>query len=134
LLERRHDSAGYELDEAETVVCVGVAVGGPTAVQEIGALAERLGGALGGDRHVCEAGWLARNRQIGLFGRAVAPRLYVAVGVDGDDEHLAGPMKAGVVVALDADARSPMLAEADVAVVGDWRETLPALVDALAAG
>ena len=77
---------------------------------------------------------LPHNRQIGLYGRALAPQLYVAVGVDGDFEHVAGPMKAGVIVALDADRDAPMLREADVALVGDWRETLPALVDALTAG
>ena len=74
---------------------------------------------------------LPRNRQIGLYGRALAPLLYMAVGVNADFEHLAGPMKAGVIVALDADVNAPMVREADVALLGDWRETLPTLVDAL---
>ena len=56
----------------------------------------------------------------------------MAVGVNADFEHVAGPMKAGVIVALDGDAGAPMVREADVALVGDWRQTLPALVGALA--
>ena len=131
LVERRHDSAGYLLEEADIVVGVGTGAGGPAAVQEIDALAARVGAPVGGDREACEAGWVPRNRQIGLYGRAIAPRLYIAVGVNGDFEHLTGPMKAASIVALDADARSPMLDAADVALVGDWRDTLPPLLDAI---
>jgi electron transfer flavoprotein alpha subunit len=131
LVERRPDSPALELEEAETVVCVGRSVGDREAVAEIERLAARLGAPVGGDRDACEAGLLPRNRQIGLYGRALAPQLYVAVGVNGDFEHVAGPMKAGTIVALDADRDAPMLREADVALVGDWRETLPALIDAL---
>jgi electron transfer flavoprotein alpha subunit len=131
-LERRRDAPAFDLEEADVVVCVGRAVGDGLA--EVERRAQRLGAAVGGDREACEAGLVPRNRQIGLYGRALAPLLYVAVGVNGDFEHLAGPMKSGTIVALDADPGAPMLREADVALVGDWRETLPALVDALAAG
>ena len=133
LIQRRDDSAAYELEEADVVIAVGAGVGGPAAVQEIDTYAVRIGAAVGGDREVCDAGWVARNREIGLYGRALAPRLYIAVGVNGDFEHLVGPMKAGVVAAIDADQRAPMLAAADIALVGDWRELLPTLVDALSA-
>src|SRR5439155_22621749 len=132
LVRRRLDAPARELEEAETVICVGAVVG--DGLSEVEEQARRLGAAVGGDREACAAGLLPRNRQIGLYGRALAPRLYVAVGVNGDYEHLAGPMKAGVIVALDADPETPMAREADVALVGDWRETLPALVAALAAG
>ena len=130
LVERRLDSSARDLEEAETVVCVGVSVG--DGLGDVEAQARRLGAAVGGDREACDAGLLPRNRQIGLYGRALAPRLYVAVGVNTDFEHIAGPMKAGVIVALDGDAGAPMVREADVALVGDWRQTLPALVGALA--
>jgi electron transfer flavoprotein alpha subunit len=130
LVERRLHAPARDLEEAETVICVGASVGDGLA--EVEAQARRLGAAVGGDREACEAGLLPRNRQIGLYGRALAPALYVAVGVNADFEHLAGPMKAGVIAALDAEADAPMVREADVALLGDWRETLPALVDALA--
>ena len=133
LVERRHepDTAGYELDAAEIVLCAGKGIGSPEAVPEIEAYARRLGAAVGGSRAVADAGWIPKNRQIGLTGRAVAPRVYVAVGVRGAFEHLVGSVKAGVIAALNANERAPIFKAADVGVVGDWRETLPPLVEAL---
>lgn len=132
LLERRDDSPAHELDAADIVVCVGGEVGGPDALREVEALAQRLGAAVGGSREACEAGLLPRNRHIGLYGRPVAPQLYLAVGAEGDYEHLAGSVKAGVIAALNGAPEAPMLAAADVGLVGSWRETLPPLVEALA--
>jgi electron transfer flavoprotein alpha subunit len=66
-----------------------------------------------------------------LLGRQVAPRLYLAVGAAGDYEHLTGSVKAGVIAAVDATAGSDLLAAADVGLAGDWRELVPALVEAL---
>ncbi len=134
LLERRHDpdTAGYELDSASVVLCAGKGIGGPEALPEIEDYARRLGAAVGASRDLADAGWLPKNRQIGLTGRAVAPRLYLAVGVRGAFEHLAGSVKAGVIVALNSNERAPIFKGADVGLVGDWRETLPPLVDALA--
>ena len=125
------DTAAYELDGAEVVVCVGHGVGSAHAVREVEALASRLGAAVGGSRGCCDAGWLPKNRQIGLTGRAVAPRLYLAVGVRGAFEHLVGSVKAGVIVAVNKNERAPIFQAADVGVVGDWRETFPPLVEAL---
>src|SRR2546423_5913449 len=116
LVERRVDSPARGLEEADTVICVGASVG--EGVAEVEAQARRLGAALGGDREACEAGLLPRNRQIGLYGRALAPALYVAVGGNGDYEHVARPMKAGMIVAFDAEAGASMVREADVALVG----------------
>ena len=123
LVARRHepDTAGYELDGAAVVLCVGKGIGGPEALREIEPLAQRLGAAVGASRDVADAGWLPKNRQIGLTGRAVAPRLYLSVG----------SVKAGVIAALNANGRAPIFKAADVGLVGDWRETLPPLVGAL---
>ncbi len=123
LLERREDSAAYELDEADVVVCVGPAFRGP--------IPDLPGTAIGGTREVCSAGRLPRNRQIGLHGRAVAPRVLVAAGVRGDSEHLSGFVKANVVVAVDADSASPMFNAANVGIVADPAAVLPELVSAL---
>ncbi|HEY3069581.1 MAG TPA: FAD-binding protein [Gaiellaceae bacterium] len=133
LLERTHepDTAGYELDEADVILCVGKGIGGPEAIPEVETLAGRLDAAVGGSRAVCDAGWLPKNRQIGLTGRAVAPRLYIAVGVRGAFEHLVGSVKAGVIVALNKNEKAPFLRAADIGLVGDWRETLPPLIEAL---
>jgi electron transfer flavoprotein alpha subunit len=133
LVERTHepDTAGYKLDAADVVLCVGKGIGGPEAIPEVEILARRLNAAVGGSRSVCDAGWLPKNRQIGLTGRAVAPRLYIAVGVRGAFEHLVGSVKAGVIVALNKNEKAPFLRSADVGLIGDWRETLPPLIEAL---
>jgi electron transfer flavoprotein alpha subunit len=130
--ERRPDTAGYQLEAAEVVLCVGKGIGGPEALAEIEEQTRRLGAAVGGSRDVTDAGWIPKNRQIGLTGRAVAPRIYLAVGVRGAFEHMVGSVKAGVIVALNANERAPIFKAADVGVVGDWRETLPPFVTALA--
>jgi electron transfer flavoprotein alpha subunit len=129
--EHRPDTAAYELDAATVCICIGKGVGGPEALPEIEAQAARLGAAVGGSRDVTDAGWLPKNRQIGLTGRAVAPRLLIEVGVRGAFEHMSGSVRAGVIVALNANERAPIFERADVGVVGDWHETLPPLVDAL---
>ena len=129
--EHRSDTAAYELDSAEICLCVGKGIGGPEGIREVEPLAARLGAVMGASRGVTDAGWVPKNRQIGLTGRAIAPRLYLTVGVRGAFEHLAGSRKAGVIAALNVNRRAPIFEHADVGVVGDWRETLPPLVDAL---
>jgi electron transfer flavoprotein alpha subunit len=133
LIQRDHrpDTAGYELDAAAVCVCVGKGIGGPEALGDIEGYAARLGAVVGGSRDVTDAGWLPKNRQIGLTGRAVAPRLLLEVGVRGAFEHLSGSVRAGVIVALNANERATIFEHADVGIVGDWRKTLPPLVDAL---
>jgi len=133
LLERHHepDMAAYELDGADVVLCAGKGIGGPDALPEIVEYARRLGAVVGGSRDVTDAGWLPKNRQIGLTGRAVAPRLYIAVGVRGAFEHLVGSVKAGIIIALNKSERAPIFKAADIGLVGDWRETLAPLVEAL---
>jgi electron transfer flavoprotein alpha subunit len=133
LLERLSESAAYSLDEAATVVVAGPAVGA-AGIDELERAANEAGEALAGTREVCAEGWLPRNRQVGLQGRPVAPRLLVAIEVPGDFEHLTGFVKAGAIVAISADDASPMLRSADVALVGDWRQVLPELREALGRG
>ncbi len=133
LVAREHgrETAAYELDAAAVCVCAGKGIGGPEAIPELEALAARLGGVVGASRGVADAGWLPKNRQIGLTGRAIAPRLLVEVGVRGAFEHMVGSVRAGVIVALNSNERAPIFEHGDVGVVGDWRDTLPRLVDAL---
>jgi electron transfer flavoprotein alpha subunit len=129
--EQAEETAAHELDSAEIVVCVGKGIGGPEAIPEVQEQARRLGAALGVSRGVADAGWFAKNRQVGLTGRAIAPRLYLTVGVRGAFEHMVGSVKAGVIVGLNKNERAPIFKAADVGLVGDWRETLPPLVSAL---
>src|SRR5439155_8654034 len=131
LLERDTNERVFELDEAATVLVAGAGVGDTAAVDELRLLAGRLDAALGGDRRACEAGLVPPSRQIGLLGRSFAPRLYIAVETEGDFEHLVGSVRAGVILVFKS-TRGPVRGTADIAVVGNWRETLPPLVDALA--
>ena len=131
LVETEANERAFELDEADAVLAVGAGLGDRSAVEELRPLAEKLGGAIGGDRRAVAAGLVPPGRQIGLLGRAVAPRLYVAIETEGDFEHAVGSVKASVILVLKRSP-APVSGTADVALVGDWRETLPPLVDALA--
>jgi electron transfer flavoprotein alpha subunit len=124
----RIDASARELDDKDVVVCLGSELPSEdiTRAREI---AEQHGAAVGATRAVCDRGDLPRNRQIGLYGRPVAPRLLVAVGVPGDFEELAGFVKAGVIAAVN-HGEAPMLAAADVGAIIHWEHAIPALVGA----
>jgi electron transfer flavoprotein alpha subunit len=123
------DPAPYALDEADVIVCAGEAVG-VEGLGELERAAAALGAAVGGDRAACGAGVVPWARQVGLLGRQVAPRLYIAVETSGDFEHTAASVKADVILVLKS-SDAPVRGTADVAVTGDWRETLPRIVDSL---
>ncbi|MFL5945592.1 MAG: FAD-binding protein [Gaiellaceae bacterium] len=125
----RKDAPARELDEADVVVCLGDELP-PEDIPRARELAEQAGAAVGATRTVCARGDLPRNRAIGLFGRAVAPRLLVAVGVRGDTEELTGFVKAGVVAAIN-HGEAPMLAAADVGAIIHWESAIPAFAGAL---
>src|SRR5438034_9805252 len=118
LLEGGDNERAFELDEASVVLAIGD-LSDNGAIEKIRPLAAALGAAIGGDRKACEAGLLPRSRQLGLLGRAVAPRLYVAVETAADFEHMTGSVKADVIVALARDADSPLLGAADVGLAGE---------------
>src|SRR5205823_4468752 len=125
ILERAEaDPPPRRLDEADIVVAVGAGVD-PAAIQEA---TQRAGAEIGGDRAACAAGRVPWGAEIGLQGRSVAPRVYLAIETTPGFEHLTGSVKAGVIAAIASDAGSPLLAAADVALVGDWRELAPALL------
>ena len=95
-------------------------------------LVEGLGAELAATRPVTDRRWLPHARQVGLTGRAVAPRLYVAVGVAGAFEHMIGVCAAGTVLAIHVARDAPVFDAADIGIVGDWHRVVPALAEALA--
>ena len=123
------DPTPYTLDEADVIVCAGEAVGAE-GLGELEQAAAALGAAVGGDHAACGAGVVPWARQVGLLGRQVAPRLYIAVETSGDFEHTAASVKADVILVLKS-SDAPVRGTADVAVAGDWRETLPRVAEAL---
>jgi electron transfer flavoprotein alpha subunit len=128
-LVERKDASARDLDEAEVIVCLGSELAAED-IPRARALAEAAGAAVGATRTVCERGDVPNNRQLGLFGRPVAPRLLVAVGVPGDTDELTGFVKAAVIAAVN-HGEAPMLAAADVGVIIHWEAAIPALAGAL---
>ncbi|MFC0081884.1 electron transfer flavoprotein subunit alpha/FixB family protein [Aciditerrimonas ferrireducens] len=116
---------------ARRVCCVGLGVD-PEDYPLVRRLAARIGAELAGTRKVTDRGWLPRARQVGVTGHSVAPELYLAVGLSGRTNHAVGALRAGTVLALNADPAAPVFEWADVGIVGDWRQALPRLADVLA--
>jgi electron transfer flavoprotein alpha subunit len=131
-LEVRRDAAAasHALDHPEVVVTVGTGVGGPENLAIVHDLAHELEAAVGATRKVADLGWLPRQQQVGLTGRSVKPRLYIAVGVGGSFNHLIGMLRSEVVVAINRDPEAAMCKVADYALVGDLHQLVPALTAA----
>ena len=124
---RRTAEAAAVLDHAEVVVGFGKGIGGPENLPVIEALAEALGGALCTTRDVTDAGWMAKQYQVGLTGRAIAPKLYLAVALRGAFEHTVGIRRAGLVVAINKSAKAPIFKVCDYGIVGDYAVLVPLL-------
>jgi electron transfer flavoprotein alpha subunit len=118
------------LARAEAVIGVGAAVQ-PDEYAELSPLAALLGAELAATRKVTDQGWAPRARQVGITGRSIAPRLYVAVGLSGKFNHMVGVRAAGTVLAINEDPGALVFSQCDIGLVGDWRRTVPALASAL---
>jgi electron transfer flavoprotein alpha subunit len=117
-----------DLARAEVIVSAGRGVGKKENVAIIAALAKALGGELGASRPVVDAGWVEHSRQVGTTGQIVAPKLYVACGISGAIQHVAGMKKSEFVVAINKDKDAPIGEVADVLVVADVMQFVPALI------
>ena len=95
------------------------------------ALAKALGGEYGASRPVVDAGWVEHSRQVGTTGNTVTPRLYVACGISGAIQHLAGMKKSDFIVAINTDRDAPIGEVANVLVVADLKQFLPVLTEKL---
>jgi electron transfer flavoprotein alpha subunit len=124
-------SEAVRLDTAGTVIGVGTGVGAAENLAVVRRLAAVLDAPLAATRDVTDLGWLPRQHQVGLTGRAIAPRLYIAVGIRGAPEHVVGLRRAGFVAAINISARAPIFKAADAGIVGDYAEVIPALVAAI---
>ncbi len=127
----QYDTGIAELESAQTVIGVGMGMGEPDHYHPMYRLAELLPSAIGTTRTVADKGWLPKQKQIGLTGRAVSPRLYLALGIRGAAEHIAGIRKAGYVVSINKNKRAAIFKHSDLGVVGDVHVLLPLLVERL---
>lgn len=130
VLSRTRDDDLDTLAEAHAVIGVGTGVQ-PADYPELDPLVRVLDAQLAATRKVTDKGWLPRARQVGLTGRTIAPRLYVAIGIAGKFNHMVGVRAAGTVVAVNADPDALVFQAADVGIVGDWHATVPLLADEL---
>ena len=116
-----------DLAKAEIIVSAGRGVGKKDNIPVIQALAKALGGELGASRPVVDAGWVEHSHQVGTTGQTVSPKLYVACGISGAIQHLAGMKKSDFIIAINKDKDAPIGEIADVLVVADVMQFVPAL-------
>jgi electron transfer flavoprotein alpha subunit len=126
------DASATSLEDADIVVGVGTGLGRRENLKLARELAEVLGAAIAATRRVTDANWLPRQHQVGLTGKAIAPKLYLALGVRGVMNHTIGIQRAQTIVAINTDPEAPIFQVANYGIVGDCLHIIPALTQALA--
>lgn len=124
-------AAGVRLEDADVVVSGGRGLGGPEGFQGIEELAKVLGGAVGCSRAVADLGWRPVAEQVGLTGKVVSPTVYIAVAISGASQHMAGCSGSKNIIAINKDADANIFKAARFGIVGDFKQVMPALIDAI---
>jgi electron transfer flavoprotein alpha subunit len=129
--ETQELSTGISLATARVVVGGGRGVGGPEGFAALEELASLLGGVVGVSRVVTSAGWRPHRQQVGQTGTKISPELYLACGISGAIQHMAGCLSARHIIAVNTDPDAPIIGRAEYAVIADLHELIPALVAAI---
>lgn len=125
-------ASGVNLEKAKVIVSVGRGLGKKEGIAAIEPLVKAVNGELAGSRPVClDYQWLGEERQVGISGKKVRPNLYIAVGISGQIQHIAGMRGAKTVIAINKDKNAPIFEEADYGLVGDLYQIVPKLIQAL---
>ena len=125
------EAEGVRLEDADAVVSGGRGLGSAENFSFVEELADILGAVVGASKAACDEGWISPERQVGLTGKVVGASLYVAVGISGASQHMAGCSGAKCLIAINTDAEAPIFKHAHYGVVGDYKKVLPALIKKL---
>jgi len=123
----KEEVEGIKLEDAKVIVAGGFGLGSAEEFGPVRELAKVLGGAVGATRPPCDEGWISSSLQIGQTGKIVTPDLYIAVGISGAQQHISGILASKCIVAINRDPEANIFKIADLGVIGDFKEALPAL-------
>ena len=127
----KEDKKRVNIEDAGVLVSAGRGVGAPDKITSLEQLAERLSGEVSGSRAVIDAGWLPKERQVGQTGKTVRPGLYLALGISGQIQHLAGMEESEFIIAINKNPEAPIFDVADIGIVADVNHVVPAIIDEL---
>jgi electron transfer flavoprotein alpha subunit len=130
------ETEGLQLTDATIVVSGGRGLGGPEGFETVEALAAAFGtnrAAVGASRAACDLGWYPVSQQVGLTGKVVTPDLYVAIAISGASQHMAGCSGSKMIIAVNRDADANIFAMSKYGIVGDYKQVIPALIEAVKA-
>ena len=118
---------GEDITQAEIIVSVGQGIGGPEHIPMIEEVAKSLGGVVACSRPVVDRNWLPKERQVGISGKTVKPKIYIAIGISGAFQHVTAMQGSDTIIAINKDPRAPIFGVADYGIVDDFQNVIPIL-------